>query len=249
MRGDEVAGSTVIDPYEIVPAASRVRYQIAIEKHHGDFGVAKCLYDLLVHGIFAWSEFQGREEYARYFLGDQVPAEFRGLRCLVFRVSKRPAPKEGMMPVRFLCLGHPAADWLEDFGLSQFRYQETKGKAAGDLWPDITARTGATINNSCQLKFSERSIDRHARRAERFSEIRFARETLASFVLARGDRFLEGLTNLLMLGSYFFFENHFCGHRFCRNRGSNLNIRHGALSDLTIESVSAIARFSRLNWL
>src|SRR5204862_502576 len=134
-----------------------------------------------------------------------LPAELGRLRRLVLGVWKGPAPKQRVMPVRFLSPGHPAADRFEDFGLSQFRDQKTKGIAADDLGPDIAARTRSAINDSSQLEFAERPIHSHSRSAESLAQFRFARETLPRFVLARGDRSFEGLVNLLMLGSYFHF--------------------------------------------
>src|SRR5438067_10761036 len=112
-----------------------------------------------------------------------------------------------MMPVCFLRPGHPATDGLEDFGLSQFRYQETKGIATGDFRPDITARTGAAINDSSKLKLAERPVHSHSGGTEFLDEICFARKALPGLILTRGDGFFEGLENFLMFGCLLFLRH------------------------------------------
>src|SRR5262249_14179349 len=115
--------------HDVVTAACRVRYQIAIKQDHWYACLIENFGDLAVDGVLLGGELQWSKEHPGYLPGHQLAARLGSLLLQILRVRKRAAPQQNMMaPV--LSFGHAATDRFKDFCPPQLRDQQTERVAA-----------------------------------------------------------------------------------------------------------------------
>ncbi len=98
-----------------------------------------------------------------------------------------------------LGLRHPATDWLENLGSSQFRDQKTEGIPPGSsVHTHVTARPRAALNDARQLQLPQSANHGGTRNSEPLHELRFTREPLARLILAGRYGIEETLASALV---------------------------------------------------
>ena len=102
-----------------------------------------------------------------------------------------------------LDFGHAATDRFENLRDAELGNEQTEGKPRRAGRRDVTARPDAPLDEPSKLKFAQRAVDRQAGRRERPNEFGFAGQPIAGSILPSGDRILQAIVNLPVLGRRF----------------------------------------------
>ena len=102
-----------------------------------------------------------------------------------------------------LDFGHAATGRFENLRDAELGNEQTEGKPRRAGRRDVTARPDAPLDEPSKLKFAQRAVDRQAGRRERPNEFGFAGQPIAGSILPSGDRILQAIVNLPVLGRRF----------------------------------------------
>src|SRR2546428_6939772 len=103
---------------------------------------------------------------------------------------------------------HALTNRLEDFGLSEIRYQESEGECVGDAPHfDIGSGSRPTLDQPRELQVSDGPSHGDSRGAERALELGLARQPIARFEPAGLDFTRERVEHFLVLGGFFYVSH------------------------------------------